>query len=128
MSYKTAANVWDRTVLPFGKRNGLLTGYVKAQAGTSKRTQAGNSDLQRQWYDTVTKVMDTVRSRAMEVLKDAELVRQILPYLINNLDEECLHSIAKNEKVAGSKRTKKHNNQNNSSRSVCTRCQHIHIY
>lgn len=54
----------------------------------------------------------------MEVLQDEDLVDKILPYLINNLDEECLHAIAKNEKVQGSARQKKHNNQNNSSRSV----------
>ena len=57
-----------------------------------------------------------VEERTMEVLQDADLVRKILPFLFNNLDEECLHAIAGNEKVVGSKRQGKHNNQNNSSR------------
>lgn len=116
ISMTTAANSWDRTIMPYGKELGLLTGYVKAQSGTSKRTQAGNADLQRKWYMTQDEVFDAVRARAMEVLQDADLVEKLMPYLINNLDEECLQASAKNELVVGSKRTNKHNNQNNSSR------------
>ena len=119
MSKKTAERVWDRTVKPYGVYHGLLTKkYVAPQAGSSKRTQAGNYELQKVWYDTCDEVKRRVHDRAMEVLQDPELVWKILPYLFNNLDEECLHAIAKNEKVVGSARTKKHNNQNNSSRSV----------
>ena len=116
VSLYTATNSWDRTVHKYGKDKGLLTGYVKAQAGTSKRTTAGNLDLQKKWYGTVSDVKRRVEERAMEVLQDADLVRKILPFLFNNLDEECLHAIAGNEKVVGSKRQGKHNNQNNSSR------------
>lgn len=69
MSKLTAERVWDRTVKPYGVYHGLLTKkYVVAQAGSSKRTQAGNAELQREWYDTVTDVIQRVRARAMEVL------------------------------------------------------------
>ena len=115
-SLETATRSWDRTILPYGKKHGLLTGYVKAQAGTSKRTQAGNEQLQRKWHATVTEVFEAVTERAKQVLQDDALVQQILPFLIWNLDEECLHAIGKNEKVVGSKQLKKHNNQNNASR------------
>lgn len=54
----------------------------------------------------------------MEVLQDEDLVIAMMPYLIWNLDEECLHAMGKNEKVAGSKGKKKHDNQNASSRFV----------
>ena len=120
VSLYTATNSWDRTIHKYGKDNGLLTGYVKPQAGTSKRTTAGNVELQKLWYGTVGDVQQRVEERAMEVLNDADLVRKILPFLFNNLDEECLHAIAGNEKVVGSKRMGKHNNQNNSSRFANT--------
>ena len=113
-----AEHVWDRTIYPYGKRLGLLTGYVKTQEGTSKRTAAGDPELQRQWYDVVTNVFDDVRKRAMEVLGDRKKVDLLMPYLVWNLDEECLLALAKNYKVAGSKGKKKHNNQNASSRSA----------
>ena len=117
MSAATAANVWDRTVKPYGVKHGLLTQkYVVTQSGSSKRTQAGNRELCSEWYDTVGDVQKSVRDRAMEVLQDEDLVHKLLPFLFNNMDEECLHAIAKNEKVVGSARNKKHNNQNNSSR------------
>ena len=61
-------------------------------------------------------VFRRVYERAMEVLKDKELVLKLMPFLINNLDEECLHAIGQNERIVGSKRNKKHNNQNHSSR------------
>ena len=119
MSKKTAERVWDRTVKPYGVYHGLLKkSYMAAQTGSSKRTQADNYELQKVWYETVSEVKKKVCDRAMEVLQDEDLVRKILPFLFNNLDEECLHAIAKNEKVVGSARMKKHNNQNNSHRSV----------
>ena len=68
-----------------------------------------------------TFVIDTLiaklKANAMEVLGgDERLVNLILPYLIWNLDEECLQATGKNTKVAGSKSKRKHDNQNSSSR------------
>ena len=48
LSRKQAEHTWDRTIFPYGQRLGLLTGYVRPQDGTSKRTAADNIDLQRQ--------------------------------------------------------------------------------
>ena len=45
---KQAERAWDQTIHPFGKSLGLLTGYVKPQEGSSKRTAAGAIELQRQ--------------------------------------------------------------------------------
>ena len=118
LNLKQARNHWDRTCLRYGKDNNILTGYLKTQEGTSKRTAAGNTDLQREWYNTVTDVLRDVRDRAVEVLGDEALSDLLMVYLVLNTDEECLHGIGKNEKVIGSKRQKKHNNQNNTSRSV----------
>ena len=42
-----ATYMWDQTILPLGKKLGLLTGYVKTQAGSSKRTAAGSVELQK---------------------------------------------------------------------------------
>ena len=61
ISRSQAVNIWDKTMLPLGKKLGLLTGYVKPQAGTSKRTAAGKPKLQKQWYDTVTEMIAKVR-------------------------------------------------------------------
>ena len=47
LSRAQAINTWDKTILPLGKRLGLLTGYVKPQEDTSKRTAAGNIALQK---------------------------------------------------------------------------------
>ena len=74
-----ATNSWDKTIHKFGRDEGLLTGYVAAQAGTSKRTQAGNEDLQRKWHLTVTEVIELVRARAKEILKDDALVEKVMP-------------------------------------------------
>ena len=74
-----AANTWDQTVLPFGKKLGLLTGYVKPQAGSSKRTASGKLELQQLWHNVVTDHHDRIEKKALEVLQDRRLVRLILP-------------------------------------------------
>ena len=48
LTRQQASSLWDQTILPLGKKLGLLTGYVKAQTGTSKRTAAGAVELQKQ--------------------------------------------------------------------------------
>ena len=111
-----AANVWDKTIFPLGKKLGLLTGYVQSQAGTSKRTASGSPELQRAWYDTVTKLFAKVRNDAKQHLCDEHLVDAMMPWLVVNLDEECLNAMGKNYKIAGAKGRKKHDNQNASSR------------
>ena len=121
ISYTQAANTWDKTIHQRGLDNGVLTGYLKTQEGTSKRTAAGNSALQLEWFNTVTDVTQRVRQRAMEVLDgNVALVDALMPYLLINTDEENLSGTGKNERTVGSKRQKKHNNQNKSSR-----CQQI---
>lgn len=118
ITYDQAARCWDRTVHQYGRDAGLLTGYVKPQAGSSKRTAAGSVDLQTDYYGLVTKTIRKIRQRAMEVLQDKTLVDLIIEWLVANLDEECLHALGKNTAVVGSKDKKKHDNQNASSRFV----------
>ena len=117
LSKKQSANCWDRTIFPLGRKLGLLCGYVKAQQGTSKRTASGNAGLQRRYHATISKLIDNIKAVAMQVLNgDEELVRLMLPWLIVNLDEECLMASATNGKVAGAKSKKKHDTQAGSSR------------
>ena len=116
LTRKQALRTWDKTVHPLGKKLGLLTGYVKPQEGTSKRTAADKPNLVRDWHVLVTQMIEKVRQRAMEVLQDAELVELMMPTLMTNMDEECLHAMGKNTKIAGSAGRKKHDNQNASSR------------
>lgn len=120
-----AAHTWDRTVHPYGKQIGLLTGYVKPQEGTSKRTAAGDPELQKKWYDQLTDGLKEVKKVALEVLKDADLVRKMMPFLVANLDEESLQAMGKNYKIVGSKERVKHDNQHASSRLVFVLCWHI---
>ena len=109
--------MWDQTILPFGRKRDLLTGYVKTQAGSSKRSGAGKEKLQREWHACVDDLLAKIRRHAMDVLGgDEKLVDQIMPWLVVNLDEECLQAMGKNAKVVGSKSRKKHDNQNASSR------------
>ena len=109
---------WDKTIFPLEQKLGLLTGYVKPQSGTSKRTAAGAVNLQRDWHKVIDVLLEKITARAMEVLQDERLVNLMLPTLIANLDEECVQAMGKNTKVAGSKSKKKHDNQNSSSRFV----------
>ena len=81
-----AARTWDRTIHPLDKRLGLLTGYVKPQEGTSKRTAAGSVEHQKQWHDQCDQLFTKVKQRVHEVLNNDELVQTMLPYLIANLD------------------------------------------
>ena len=53
-----AARTWDRTIHPLGKALGLLTGYVKPQEGTSKRTAAGAIEHQKQWHVKVDSLFE----------------------------------------------------------------------
>lgn len=117
-----AQRTWDKTIFPLGQRLGLLTGYVKPQAGTSKRTAAGAVNLQRDWHKVIDDLIEKITTRAREVLQDERLVQAMLPSLIANLDEECVQAMGKNSKVAGSKSKKKHDNQNSSSRFVAATC------
>lgn len=117
LTRQQARATWDKTILPYGRKLGLLTGYVKPQAGTSKRTAAGNEALQRDWHHLCTQMFEKIKARAQEVLQDDKLVHEMLPWLLVNLDEECLHALGKNRKIVGSKGKKKHDNQNASSRS-----------
>ena len=121
LTRQQAARTWDKTILPYGRKLGLLTGYVKPQAGTSKRTAAGAENLQRDWHNTITELYAKIRARATEVLRDENLVHQMMPWLIVNMDEECLHALGKNRKIVGSKDKKKHDNQHASSRHVSFR-------
>jgi len=116
LSRMQATRSWDKTIFPYGQSLGLLTGYVKPQEGSSKRTAAGDAKLQKDWYITVTDLLAEIRARAKRILMFDEHVELMLPALICNLDEECLHALGKNRKIAGSKSKKKHDNQNASSR------------
>ena len=115
---KQAARTWDRTIHPLGKKLGLLTGYVKPQAGSSKRTAAGAETKQRRWHEQGTSLIATVTKRAEQVLGNARLVAKMKPSLIGNFDEEHLNAMSSNALIVGSKTKKKHDNQNASSRFV----------
>ena len=119
LTHDQAARTWDRTVHPLGKQLGLLTGYVRPQDGTSKRTAAGSVELQKKWYGTITELLSRIEDRASKVLCDADLVKDFMPRLIANLDEECLHALGKNAKIVGSRAKSKHDNQNATSRCAC---------
>ena len=116
LTRKQAANAWDQTIHPLGKELGLLTGYVKPQEGSSKRTAAGAVELQREWHLVCDEMFKKVKQAALEVLQDANLVKKMMPSLIANLDEECVHALGKNFRIVGSTGKKKHDNQNASSR------------
>lgn len=119
LTHEQATNTWQKTIHPYGKKLGLLTGCVKTQEGTSKRTASGSPGLQRMWHAAVTQLFDDVRQTAKKHLHDDELVDQMMPWLIVNLDEECLRASAANAKVVGSANISKHDNQAGTSRFVC---------
>ena len=119
MTREQAERTWDKTIQPLGYNLGLLTkGYVRPQDGTSKRTAAGSEKLQREWHLISGQMIQQVRDEAMRILKDKDLVRKIMPFLIWNMDEENVNSMGKNVAVKGSAAKRKHDNQNASSRHV----------
>ena len=110
LTRKQAQNTWDKTIHPYGKRNGILTGYVKSQDGSSKRTASGDIQLQHDWHLVVDALLAEVEKKAQEVLQDSDLVHAMMPSLVCNLDEECVHALGKNTRIVGAKGKKKHNN------------------
>ena len=132
LSRQQSLRTWDKTIHPFGRENGLLTGYVKPQTGTSKRTAAGKESLQRDWHVLVDELHSKVRRRAQEVLQDEDLVEKMMPSLVGNCDEENLQAMGKNTRVAGSSSKKKHDDQNGSFRQVQVfhndKCQRIFFF
>ena len=122
LDYKQAKRTWDKTIFPLGQKLGLLTGYVLPQAGTSKRTAAGKVKLQFEWHCLVDQLLQKIKKRAKEVLKDDELVHKMMSTLIFNCDEESLNAMGKNARLAGSADKKKHDNQNASSRQIFFIC------
>ena len=113
-----AERTWDRTIFPLGRSLGLLTGYVRPQEGTSKRTAADAVKHQTAWYNTVTDVIDRVKQRLHEELNDPVKERLMLPHCIINGDEEQLRTYGSHEPVVGSADKTKHDNQNASSKFV----------
>ena len=116
LSRDQASRTWDKTIYPYGKRLGLLTGYVLPQEGSSKRTAAGSVQLQREWHAVCDEMFKKIHDQAMKVLGSEALVEKIISSLNTNLDEENVRATGKNSKVAGSADKKKHDNQNASSR------------
>ena len=122
LSFNQAKNTWDKTIYPYGKKHGILTGYVKAQEGSSKRTASGNIVLQRDWHIVIDEFLAAIKKQTMDVLQDADLVHAMMPWLVCNLDEECLHALGKNAKVVGSKGKK---NTITKTQAAGSPCQHI---
>lgn len=111
-----AEGTWDRTIFPLGRDLGLLTGYVRAQEGSSKRTAAGAVKKQTEYYNTVSEVIKRVKERLALVLQNPDLEHKMLPHCVINLDEEKLQAYGYHTPVVGSADKKKHDNQNASSR------------
>ena len=64
LTRQQAARTWDKTIHPYGKKIGLLTGYVKPHEGTSKRTAAGALELQRQWHNLCDELFQKIKKKS----------------------------------------------------------------
>ena len=69
LTREQAGRTWDKTIHPLGKELGLLTGYVKPQEGTSKRTAAGSVEHQKQWHVQCDALFAEIRQQALMVLR-----------------------------------------------------------
>ena len=67
LTREQAFRTWDKTIYPYGKKEGLLTGYVLPQAGSSKRTAAGSIKLQRDWHIVINNLIDRIRGHPSRV-------------------------------------------------------------
>ena len=61
LSRTQSARTWDKTIHNLGQKLGLLTGYVKPQSGTSKRTAAGSIKLQRDWHIVIDQLIEKIK-------------------------------------------------------------------
>ena len=119
LSKNQATYTWDDTIHPYGKKLGLLTGYVKPQTGTSKRTAAGSPELQKKWHIMITTTYEDIMAHNT-ALVGRDKARQLMAHLIFNMDEECLLATGKNIRIVGSADKKKHDNERGSSRDSIT--------
>ena len=74
---------------------------MKSQEGSSKRTASGDIQLQHDWHLVVDSLLAEVEVKAQKVLQDSDLVHAMMPSLVCNLDEECVHALGKNARVVG---------------------------
>jgi len=84
-----ATYTWDDSIHKFGKKAGLLCGYVKPQQGTSKRTADGSVKLQKRWHITI----DALFKRVLDnntLLAGLDKAKKLMSHLMFNLDEECV--------------------------------------
>ena len=131
-----ATNTWDDTIHQFGKDAGLLTGYVKPQQGTSKRTAAGSIKLQKRWHMTIDALYKQLLDHNTKLV-GIDKAQKLMAHCCFNLDEECVMATGKNIKIVGSQDKKKHDNEKGSSRDSVTNLRyttytythtHIHIH
>ena len=111
-----ATRVWHKTIWPRGRKMGLLTGTVRAQAGTEGRTAAAAESLQRHWHETV----DDAFERLKQLNQHIDNFDELMPHFIFNLDEECVMASGYTNKVVGSTAKKKHDDNSGTSRVSIT--------
>ena len=61
LTKEQAKHTWDDTIHAYGKKAGLLTGYVNPQTGTSKRRAAGSGELQKSGTQQLRQLMNVYR-------------------------------------------------------------------
>ena len=122
-----ATYTWDDTIHNFGKKLGLLTGYVKPQQGTSKRTAAGSPALQKRWHIIITQLFKRVIEHNTKLI-GVDKAKRLMSHLVFNLDEECVMATGKNIRIVGSRDKKKHDNEKGSSRDSITNIRYIIVH
>jgi hypothetical protein len=111
-------NAWRNTIRPHHKKE--LTGIVTAQATTTKRS-AITVTQQWRWHETVDKTYSDLRRRNTGVCpKTGKSFGELMPHFILGGDETCLLASDGVVRVIGDKDKKKHEKNNNDSRTSIT--------
>jgi hypothetical protein len=117
LSHKQAERQFDRNVRPAHKD--VLTGIIKAEATTSKRS-AITVEQQYRWHSTVDSALKQLRKLNTGLTPDGKSFGEVMPHFVIGGDETSLLASNGEVKIIGDKKKKKHEKQTVNSRTSIT--------
>ena len=114
---KSLARAFDRNIRPDHKHE--LTGVVKAQASTEKRS-AITMEQQYRWHSAVDAAYAMMRERNTGLTPDGRSFGEVMPYFVVGGDETCFLASSGEVKIIGDKEKPKHEVNTAGSRTSIT--------
>ena len=117
LSHDQAVKYFDMHIRPAHKE--LLTGVVKAEATTSKRSCI-TVEQQYRWHKAVDRAYEILRERNTGLTPDGKTFGEVAHHFVAGGDETCLLASGGDVKIIGDKEKKKHQVQSANSRTSIT--------